>query len=172
MAYVFWLTGLSGAGKSTLAEAFAAQLRLAGRPCLVIDGDLLRKNLCADLGFSPADRRENLRRAASVAALAADEDLCVIVALISPYRTDRAMAKQLIGPERMVEVYLSTPIDCCERRDPKGLYAKARKGEIQDFTGISAPYEIPLSPELCIDTAQFSIEQSVETLWQWLCAHE
>lgn len=148
-----WLTGLSGAGKSTLAELCVSELRQQGLQPLLIDGDQLRAGLCADLGYSPEARRENIRRAAQLAALANDQGLVVVAALISPLAADRALACQVIGSARFIEVYVATPLQVCEQRDVKGLYRRARAGELQQFTGISAPYEAPLQPRLRIDTS-------------------
>jgi bifunctional enzyme CysN/CysC len=147
-----WLTGLSGSGKSTVAAACEAQLVAAGRPAYVLDGDNVRHGLNGDLGFSAADRTENVRRVGHVARLMADAGLVVLVPLISPYRADRDHARSLHVEAGLpfYEVFVDTPIELCERRDPKGLYAKARAGEIQDFTGINAPYEAPNAPELVL----------------------
>jgi adenylylsulfate kinase len=150
----FWLTGLSGAGKSTIAFELEQRLKLDGRPCTVLDGDHLRYGLNRDLGFSEDDRRENVRRTAEVARLMNDAGLIVIASLISPNRSDRATARQIVGADRFIEVYVSTPLDVCEARDPKGLYRKARQGEIRQFTGVSSPYEPPLAPSLIVDTAR------------------
>jgi adenylyl-sulfate kinase len=147
---VVWLTGLSGAGKSTVARAVEARLLDAGRLAYVLDGDNLRNGLNADLGFSPADRGENVRRAAEVAALLADAGVLVVAALISPYRTDRAAARRAAGARPFLEVFVDAPLALCEERDPKGLYARARRGEIADFTGVSAPYEPPEAPDLVL----------------------
>ncbi len=163
-----WLTGLSGAGKSTLAFALERQLIEAGHPCFVLDGDNVRHGLNRNLGFSPRDRAENIRRVAEVARLMNEAGLIVITSFISPFREDREMARQIIGPERFVETFLSTSIAECERRDPKGLYRKARTGELPGFTGISAPYEPPEQPELTIDTETHSVEQGVALLLQRL----
>jgi adenylyl-sulfate kinase len=159
-----WLTGLSGSGKSTLAKAFEHRRVETGKACYRLDGDNLRHGLNRDLGFSPADRHENIRRAAEVAELMNDAGLIVITAFISPYRADREMARRIIGEERFVEVYLACDLATCERRDPKGLYAKARRGEIAEFTGINAPYEAPESPALVLDTASLRIEACVAQL--------
>ncbi len=163
-----WLTGLSGAGKSTQAVALERQLIEAGHPCFVLDGDNVRHGLNRNLGFSPRDRAENIRRVAEVARLMNEAGLIVITSFISPFREDREMARQIIGPERFVETFLSTSIAECERRDPKGLYRKARTGELPGFTGISAPYEPPEQPELTIDTETHSVEQGVALLLQRL----
>jgi len=164
-AVTVWFTGLSGAGKSTLSYALEKQLHALGFACFVLDGDNLRQRLNRDLGFSPADRTENIRRVAEVAALMNDAGLIVCTALISPYREDRAMARSIIGSTRFIEVHVSTSLQVCEERDPKGLYDKARAGSIPHFTGISAPYEEPQQPGLCIDTARYrSDEASLQLL--------
>lgn len=163
-----WLTGLSGAGKTSMAEALAQRLQLQGRAVYVLDGDKLRHGLNRDLGFAPEDRHENIRRAAEVARLMNDAGLLVIAAFISPYRADRAMAAAIVGEPRWLEVHVSTPVEVCEARDPKGLYARARAGQISDFTGISAPYEAPLAPALTLDTRGLSIAGSVDQLQRFL----
>lgn len=147
-----WLTGLSGSGKSTLACALEIALLDTGKFAYVLDGDNVRHGLNRDLGFSHADRSENIRRIAEVAHLMNEAGLIVISAFISPYRDDRDLARRIVGNARFVEVHLATPIATCEARDPKGLYARARRGEIADFTGVSAPYEAPEAPEIRIDT--------------------
>ncbi len=150
----FWLTGLSGAGKSTIAFELEQLLRQERRACAVLDGDNLRCGLNRDLGFSERDRRENVRRAAEVARTMNDVGLTVITSFVSPLREDRAAAREIVGNTRFVEVYVSTSLQVCESRDPKGLYRKARQGELTNFTGVSAPYEPPLEPALAIDTAR------------------
>jgi adenylyl-sulfate kinase len=147
-----WLTGLSASGKSTLAYELELRLISRGRPCLALDGDNVRHGLNADLGFSPADRRENIRRIAEVAKLFNEAGLIVIAAFISPYRDDREAAKRIIGEPRFLEVFLDAPLAVCEARDPKGFYRKARAGEISEFTGISAPYERPEHPDMVLRT--------------------
>ena len=142
-----WLTGLSASGKSTLAYALEHTLVNAGKHCYVLDGDNIRHGLNSGLGFSQQDRHENIRRISEVAKLMNDAGLIVITAFISPLREDRQMARAIIGEAYFKEVYVSTAIDVCESRDPKGLYAKARAGEVKEFTGISAPYEPPLNPD-------------------------
>ncbi|HZX31713.1 MAG TPA: adenylyl-sulfate kinase [Rhodocyclaceae bacterium] len=159
-----WLTGLSGSGKSTLAFALEKELIDRGRLAYVLDGDNVRHGLNRDLGFSAEDRTENIRRIAEVARLFNDAGLFVIAAFISPYRQDRAAAREIIGNAHFIETYLSTDIDVCEQRDPKGLYKKAREGKIADFTGISAPYEPPEMPELTLDTSRASVSDSVEAI--------
>lgn len=159
-----WLTGLSGAGKSTLAFQLEKRLMDAGHLTFVLDGDNIRHGLSRDLGFSPDFRHENIRRIAEVSKLFNDAGLLVISAFISPYRQDRAMARKIIGAERFIEIHLSADIGVCEERDPKGLYRKARAGEIPEFTGITSPYETPENPELAIDTGRLSVEASVTAI--------
>lgn len=161
---VVWLTGLSGSGKSTIASELERRLLALGRPVWVLDGDKVREGLCSDLSFSPEHRKENIRRVAEVARLFADAGLICIVAFISPYRADRDRARSLLPPGRFIEVHLSAPLEVCERRDPKGLYAKARAGLVKDFTGITAPYEAPMDPELELRTDKFTVEECVSTL--------
>lgn len=148
---VAWFTGLSGSGKSTIANAVSTELHSKKVPHAILDGDTLRKGLTKDLGFSEADRVENIRRTAEVAKLMADSGLIVLVSLISPYRSDRDNAKNIVGDGRFLEVFVDTPLEECERRDPKGLYKKARAGELPQFTGIDAPYEVPESPDIILD---------------------
>ncbi len=161
---VVWFTGLSGSGKSTLAKALEKALIDRRHPAFLLDGDNLRHGLCRDLGFGASDRAENVRRAAAVAALMADAGLLCVTAFISPQRAARETARDLIGRDRFVEVYVSTPIEICEQRDCKGLYKRARAGEVRDFTGISAPYEPPEKPDLAIDTSQVSTALALEQL--------
>ena len=147
-----WFTGLSGSGKSTLALALEAELHSRKVWSYVLDGDNIRFGLNRDLGFSAADRTENIRRVGEVARLFCDSGLIVLTAFISPYLRDRELVRSLHTPSTFMEVYLNTPLEECERRDEKGLYRKARNGEIEEFTGISAPYEPPVDPELVVDT--------------------
>jgi len=161
---VVWLTGLSGSGKSTIAMELERELFNLGRHAYVLDGDNLRHGLCSDLGFSHADRKENIRRAGEVAGLFADAGIICITAFISPYRSDRELARGITPPGRFLEVYLNAPIEVCEQRDPKGLYAKARRGDIKEFTGISAPYEAPLKPELELRTDQCSVGECLSLI--------
>jgi adenylyl-sulfate kinase len=165
---VVWLTGLSGAGKSTLASAVEKVLRASGVRCYVLDGDRLRHGLNRDLGFSDADRVENIRRVGEVAKLMVDAGLVVLVALISPFRADRQRARELFRAGDFIEVHVSTPLEVCERRDPKGLYRKARAAEMPDFTGISSPYEPPEAPELELDTARLPLRDCVERILRLL----
>lgn len=162
---IVWLTGLSGAGKSTLAIALERRLFDEGRHVCVLDGDIVRTGLCEDLGFSAEDRTENIRRIGEVACLMAGAGLVVIVAFISPFRSDRERVRAGIPAGRFTEVFVNTPLEVCEQRDPKGLYAKARAGELTDFTGISSPYEPPDSPEVTVSTEQLSVNESVERIW-------
>lgn len=159
-----WFTGLSGSGKSTLAYELEQSLVRSGRVCYVLDGDNVRHGLNRDLGFSPQDRTENIRRIAEVAALFNDAGVIVISAFISPYLADREQARKIIGADNFVEVYLETPLTVCEGRDPKGLYAKARAGQLRDFTGIDAPYEAPASPDLALNTGSLSVTESIARL--------
>lgn len=163
-----WFTGLSGSGKSTLALALEQRFLAEGLSCYVLDGDKVRQGLNRDLGFSTVDRSENIRRVAEVSRLMNDAGLIVIAAFISPYRSDREMAREIIGKERFFEIHLSTPIETCEQRDVKSLYNKARAGKIKDFTGVSAPYESPLKPLISIDTSLVSIEDSLMQLYKIL----
>lgn len=159
-----WLTGLSGAGKTTLAQALHQQLQASGRASVVLDGDALRVGLCKGLGFSEADRSENIRRAAEVARLMNSAGLVVICALISPMAADRAMARDIIGAQLFREVHVATSLAVCEQRDPKGLYRRARSGALPSFTGVSAPYEVPAAPALRIDTLELPVAEAVQRL--------
>jgi adenylylsulfate kinase len=161
---VLWFTGLSGAGKSTIADALLARLLRRRILATVLDGDCIRTGLCKDLGFSIPDRTENLRRLAEVAALMADAGVVVITAFISPLRESRRLARNIIGSQRFQEIYISTPLDVCEARDVKGLYRKARKGEISNFTGIDSPFEAPEAPDLSLNTSRLTLECSLEAL--------
>lgn len=159
-----WLTGLSASGKSTLAYALERALIDAGRACYVLDGDNVRHGLNRNLGFSSEDRSENIRRIAEMAKLMNDAGLIVITAFISPMIADRAIAQDIIGTSQFKEVYVNTPLAICEQRDPKGLYAKARTDELAQFTGVSAPYEAPLQPDLTIDTSLQTLAESLKAL--------
>lgn len=161
---VLWLTGLSGAGKSTVAQALARRLFEMDCRSYVLDGDQLRTGLCADLGFSDAARSENIRRAGHLAALFADAGLIVICAFISPFAEDRARASALVPAGDFLEIYCQCPLAVCEERDVKGLYRRARDGQLPQFTGISSPYEAPAAPDLVLDTGSGSVEQAVAAL--------
>jgi adenylyl-sulfate kinase len=155
----YWITGLSGAGKSTVAYALESALFQQGKLCYVLDGDNIRHGLNSNLGFSLEDRTENIRRIAEVSKMMNDAGLIVICASISPLRTDRELAKTIIGDHCFVEVYLNTPLEECEKRDPKGLYRKARLGQISYFTGISSPYEAPVHPRFVFDTSTTGVSE-------------
>ncbi|WP_018667779.1 adenylyl-sulfate kinase [Bacteroides gallinarum] len=161
---MIWFTGLSGSGKSTIAIALERELHKRGLLCRILDGDNIRSGINNNLGFTEADRIENIRRIAEVSKLFVDTGVITIAAFISPSNDIREMAANIIGRDDFLEVYVSTPIEECERRDVKGLYAKARRGEIKNFTGISAPFEAPAHPALVLDTSALSLEESVDKL--------
>jgi adenylylsulfate kinase len=160
-AATIWLTGLSGAGKSTIAYELEKRMFEHGHIVYALDGDNMRHGLNRDLGFTHADRTENIRRIAEVAKLFNNAGIFVVAAFISPYKADRAMACEIIGTDNFIETYLAAGLDVCEQRDPKGLYKKARAGTICDFTGVSAPYEAPENPALIIDTGRLSVGDSI-----------
>lgn len=161
---MIWFTGLSGSGKSTLAIALERELQQRGLLCRILDGDNIRSGINNNLGFSEEDRVENVRRIAEIGKLFVDTGIITIAAFISPNNDIREMAANIIGKENFMEVFVSTPIEACEKRDVKGLYAKARRGEIRNFTGVSAPFEAPLHPALSLDTSILSVEESVNKL--------
>lgn len=161
---MIWFTGLSGSGKSTIAIALERELHRRGLLCRILDGDNIRSGINNNLGFTEADRIENIRRIAEVSKLFVDTGIITIAAFISPSNDIREMAAHIIGKEDFIEIYVSTPIEECERRDVKGLYAKARRGEIKNFTGISAPFEAPLNPALTLDTSVLSLEECVDKI--------
>ena len=161
---MIWFTGLSGSGKSTIAIALERELQQRGLLCRILDGDNIRSGINNNLGFSPEDRVENIRRIAEVGRLFVDTGIITLAAFISPTNDLRRMAARIIGEDDFMEVYVSTPLEECERRDVKGLYAKARRGEIKEFTGISAPFEAPEHPALTLDTSKLSLEESVRLL--------
>lgn len=165
---VLWLTGLPCAGKSTIASLLEKKLEALGRHTCLLDGDNVRLGLSRDLNFTPADRVENIRRISEVAKLMADAGLVAIVAIISPFRSERAKARALMESGGFVEIFVDAPIDVCEARDVKGLYAKARRGELPHFTGIDSPYEPPENPELHINTVELSPDEAVDTIVQFL----
>ncbi len=168
---VIWFTGLSGSGKSTLAVGLEERLLHRKRLAYVLDGDNVRHGLNADLRFSPEDRDENIRRVREVAALFADAGVITIAAFISPYREGRDTARGIVPDGRFIEIYLDVPLAVCEERDPKHLYELARAGKIRDFTGIDAPYEMPLEPELRVPTHQLSVSESLDVIMQYLEDH-
>jgi adenylylsulfate kinase len=161
---VLWLTGLSGSGKSTVAQGLERKLVSEGQLAYVLDGDNVRHGLNGDLGFSAEDRKENIRRIGEVAALFADAGLITIVSFISPYRAGRDRARQAAPENRFLEIHVHAPLEICEERDPKGLYKRARAGELADFTGVNAPYEEPESPELRLDTSRIPPADCVEII--------
>jgi len=161
-----WMTGLSGAGKSTLANALEQELNKKGKHTYILDGDNLRHGLNSDLGFSEADRNENVRRAAEAAKLMVDAGLIVIVGLISPFKKERDWARSVFKPNQFKEIYISTSLKACEQRDTKGLYEKARRGEVKDFTGIDSTYEAPENPDLMIDTENRTVDECVHLILQ------
>ncbi|MBU0677268.1 MAG: adenylyl-sulfate kinase, partial [Verrucomicrobia bacterium] len=165
---VLWLTGLSGSGKSTIAHALEIRLTEQGHVAYVLDGDNIRHRLNGDLGFSEADRNENIRRIAEVARLFADCGVICVPAFIAPFRQAREEARRIIGPENFLEVFVSASLETCERRDPKGLYRKARAGEVPAFTGVSSPYEEPENPDITLDTGEKSVDECVCELLQLL----
>lgn len=165
---VIWFTGLPSSGKSTIAHIVEEELYRRGHLCYVLDGDNIRHGLNKNLGFSPEDREENIRRIGEVAKLFARAGVITMTAFISPYRGDRDKARQLLESSEFIEVFVKVPLDVAEQRDPKGLYKKARAGEIQEFTGISAPYEEPLKPELMIDTSLHDLDESKKIVIRWL----
>src|SRR5207253_2876434 len=167
-ACVLWFTGLSGAGKSTISNLVEKRLHARGLRTYLLDGDNVRHGLNKDLGFTAADRVENIRRVAEVAKLMVDAGVIVITAFISPFRAERQMARELLGEGEFIEVFVDTPLAVAEARDPKGLYKKARRGELKNFTGIDSPYEAPPSPEIRIDTTSMTVEASSEQLLRTL----
>lgn len=169
---VIWMTGLSASGKSTIADALDNALQQQGRITAIIDGDSVRGGLCRDLGFTDSDRDENIRRVAEVARLMLEAGLIVIVALISPSSASRHYARSIIGNECFVEVHVDAPLETAEQRDPKGLYKKARAGLIKNFTGIDSNYDVPVFPEVHLDTQALSVEQSVATILDWLAHND
>lgn len=165
---VLWFTGLSGSGKSTIANAFSSFLFKEGISEYVLDGDNIRHGLNKDLGFSDADRSENIRRIGEVAKLFVDSGAIVTTAFISPFRSDRQLVRDLFEEDEFIEVYVHCPLEECERRDPKQLYAKARRGEIRDFTGIDSPYEAPIQPEITIRSDVVNVAEAVEIIKDYL----
>ncbi|WP_448676366.1 sulfate adenylyltransferase subunit CysN [Delftia acidovorans] len=169
---VIWFTGLSGSGKSTIANALEKELHVQGKRTYILDGDNIRQGLSKDLGFTDADRVENIRRIAEVSKLMMDAGLIVITAFISPFRAERQMARELVGDSNFIEAFINTPLEICEKRDPKGLYKKARNGQLPNMTGINSPYEAPDTPSIEIDTTTMSLEKSIEMLTLMLAPSE
>ena len=169
---MIWFTGLSGSGKSTIAIGVERELHQRGLLCRILDGDNIRSGINAGLGFSAEDRRENIRRIAEVGKLFVQTGIVTLACFVSPTEEIRQLARDIIGPEDFLEVYVSTPLEECERRDVKGLYARARRGEVKDFTGISAPFETPQHPALSIDTSRFTREECVRQVVQLIITKE
>ena len=167
-AFLIWFTGLSGSGKSTIANALESKLNSLNVSTYTLDGDNIRFGICKDLTFSPEDRTENIRRIAEIANLFVDAGIVTLASFVSPYSKDRESVRNTVGPENYIDVFVNTSIDECERRDVKGLYKKAREGEIKNMTGISAPYEAPENPDLEIDTVKESVEESVNKIFNYL----
>lgn len=161
---LLWFTGLSGSGKSTIANAVEVALLAKGIHTYLLDGDNVRMGINSNLSFSPEDRTENIRRIAEISKLMVDAGLVVLASFVSPYREDRENVKKIVGYANFVEVFVNTPIEECERRDVKGLYKKARSGEIENFTGVNAPYESPLAPEIEVDTTKMKVEEIVDVI--------
>lgn len=169
---VIWFTGLSASGKSTIAGALEQILTRQGYHTYLLDGDNIRHGLCADLGFSDQDRKENIRRVGEVAKLTADAGLITLAAFISPFQADRDLVRKILPEGEFIEVFVDAPLELCKQRDPKGLYAKAVRGEIKQFTGIDSPYEKPDKPEVTIDAGQLSVAEAVNQLLAYLDANE
>ncbi|MBQ9171193.1 MAG: adenylyl-sulfate kinase [Bacteroidaceae bacterium] len=161
---MIWMTGLSGSGKSTVAIGVERELHKRGILCRILDGDNIRAGINSNLGFSPEDRRENIRRIAEIGKLFVQTGIVTIACFVSPTKELREMARDIIGPDDFREVYIATPLEECERRDVKGLYARARRGEVKEFTGISAPFEAPEHPDLSLDTSRMTLEEEVEAV--------
>ncbi|WP_020562138.1 adenylyl-sulfate kinase [Methylosarcina fibrata] len=169
---ILWFTGLSGAGKSTLAHAVEEKLHQMGCRTFVLDGDNVRHGLCGDLGFTTEARIENIRRVGEVAKLFMEAGVIVLTAFISPYRADRDRVRSMVVPGDFLEIYCNSPIEICETRDVKGLYKKARAGQIQEFTGISSPYEVPLHPDLTVDTGSVDLDACVQQTLKFLAGNQ
>ncbi len=167
-AYLLWFTGLSGSGKSTLANLVEIELHKKGVSTYVLDGDNIRQGINKDLSFTPKDRSENIRRIAEISNLMLDAGVVTLAAFVSPYLKDREAVKQVVGPDNVIEIYVNTSLEVCEQRDVKGLYKKARAGEIKNMTGISAPYQAPLNPDLEVVTDGQTIQESVAVIMQFL----
>ena len=166
--YLLWFTGLSGSGKSTLANLVEIELHKKGLSTYILDGDNVRQGINKDLGFTPQDRSENIRRIAEISNLMLDAGVITLAAFVSPYKKDREVVKQIVGPDKFIEIYVKTTLEACESRDVKGLYKKARAGEIKNMTGISAPYQVPTHPDLEVVTDEKTIQESVAVIMQFL----
>ena len=167
-AYLLWFTGLSGSGKSTLANLVEMALHQQGISTYILDGDNIRQGINKDLSFAPQDRSENMRRIAEISNLMLDAGVVTLAAFVSPYSKDREAVKQIVGPDNFIEIYVNTSLAACERRDVKGLYKKARAGEIKNMTGISAPYQAPIHPDIEVVTDGQTIQESVAIIMQFL----
>ena len=167
-AYLLWFTGLSGSGKSTLANLVEMELHKKGLSTYILDGDNVRQGINKDLSFTPKDRSENIRRIAEISNLMLDAGVITLAAFVSPYKKDREVVKQIVGPDKFIEIYVNTSLAACESRDVKGLYKKARAGEIKNMTGVSAPYQPPLNPNIEVVTDGQTIQQSVAVIMQFL----
>ena len=167
-SYLLWFTGLSGSGKSTLANLVEIELHKKGLSTYILDGDNVRKGINKDLSFAPKDRSENIRRIAEIGNLMLDAGVITLAAFVSPYIKDREVVKQIVGPDNFIEIYVNTSLSACEHRDTKGLYKKARAGEIKNMTGISAPYQAPIHPDLEVVTDGQPIEKSVKTILEFI----
>ena len=167
-AYLLWFTGLSGSGKSTLANLVEMELHKKGLSTYILDGDNVRQGINKDLSFAPKDRSENIRRIAEISNLMLDAGVITLAAFVSPYKKDREVVKQIVGPDKFIEIYVNTSLEACESRDVKGLYKKARAGEIKNMTGISAPYQAPIHPDLEVVTDGQPIEKSVKTILEYI----
>lgn len=167
-SFVLWFTGLPSSGKSTIAHAVEKKLHDMGIKTYTLDGDNVRHGLCSDLDFSPKDREENLRRIGEMIKLFLDAGVVVLAAFVSPFRKDRERVRNMLSKRDFVEIYCKCPVDVCEMRDPKGMYKKAKKGEIKDYTGVSAPYEEPESPDLILDTNNVGINENLKNVLQFI----
>jgi adenylylsulfate kinase len=165
---VLWITGLPCSGKTSISDALHSRLKKERLHSHVLDGDVIRKGLGVDLNFTEKDRRENIRRVGEVSKLFAEANLIILIALISPFRNDRDKVRSILKPDQFIEIYLDCPMEVCEKRDVKGMYKKARARKIENFTGISSPYEPPINPEIRLQTHRLSIEESVDVIFEYL----
>ncbi|RBP90536.1 adenylylsulfate kinase [Cytobacillus firmus] len=165
---IIWFTGLSGSGKTTLANELEEILNSKGISTYILDGDNIRQGLNSDLGFSQVDRKENIRRIGEVAKLFVESGIVVLVTFISPFASERKLVRDMVDKDEFIEVYVNCSLEECEKRDPKGLYQRAKKGEIKEFTGISSPYEVPENPEIILETSKNSIKECTESLYEYL----